>query len=175
MKHMSFMIVVVLAAAFSRLLPHPPNFTPVAALALAGGVYFDRRFALIIPAIALLLSDFVIGIHSLMPFVYGSFVAIAAIGLWVRSRKSIATVAAATLAGSILFFVITNFGVWLLANSSIYPRTLAGLGACYIAALPFFRNTLLGDVVYTGVLFGIFEMATRSVQRTPQESDAHFH
>jgi len=171
MKHLSFMIVVVVAAALSRLLPHPPNFTPIAAIALAGGVYFDRRWALVIPTAALFLSDALIGFHGLMPFVYGSFAAIAAIGIWLRSRKSVAMVAGATLSGSILFFVITNFGVWFLADGTIYPKSLAGLGACYVAALPFFRTSLLGDAVYTAILFGILEVALRMSQRTERAAE----
>jgi len=163
MKRFWFACAMILAAALSRFLPHPPNFTPIAAMALAGGVYLDKRFAFVVPLAALLLSDAIIGFHSLMIFVYGSFVAIGFIGLWLKSHKKPLPVFGAALASSVLFFVVSNFGVWVLADGSIYPRSLAGLVECYVAAIPFFQNTMLGDVVYTGVLFGILELVSKLV------------
>lgn len=157
-----FTITLILLAAFSRLLPHPPNFAPVTALALFGGVYLDRKQTFLIPMVAMLLSDFFLGFHSGMPFVYGSFILMGFIGLWLRSHKGLAAAAGATLAGSVLFFVITNFGVWLIQEAT-YPHSFAGLVECYAAAIPFFRNTLLGDIGYVGVLFGAYELARRFI------------
>ncbi|MEK6650476.1 MAG: DUF6580 family putative transport protein, partial [Bacteroidota bacterium] len=108
MKHLLFGVVVVGIAALSRLLPHPPNVTPLAALALTGALYLDRRFAFILPLAAMLISDLILGVHRIMPFVYVSFAAIAAVGLLLRSRRSVPVVAGATLGGSVLFFVVTN-------------------------------------------------------------------
>ncbi len=153
--------ILILAAAVFRFLPHPPNVTPLAAMALAGGVYLDRRFALIIPLIALAFSDMVIGFHATIPFVYGSFLLIGLFGLWLRSHKSLAATAGATVLGSVLFFVVTNFGVWMTGGGWGYPMTLDGLVACYAAAIPFFRNTLIGDAVSVTVLFGLFEASER--------------
>jgi len=153
--------LLILAAAFSRLIPHPANLAPIAAMALAGGVYLDRRFALIIPLIALALSDAVIGFHPTIPFVYGSFLLIGVMGLWLRTHKRPLPVFGASIAGSVLFFVLTNFGVWLTGGGWSYPRTLAGLVECYAVAIPFFRNTILGDLAWTAVLFGVFELAAR--------------
>jgi hypothetical protein len=162
MKRFWIAVVFILAAAFSRLLPHPPNVAPIAAMALAGGVYFDKRFAVAVPLLALLLSDVFLGFYSLMIFVYGSFLAIGFLGMWLKTRKSPLTVFGAALAGSVLFFVVTNFGVWLLGHS-VYPRSLAGLLECYTLAIPFFRNTLVGDLAYTAVLFGLFEILDRYI------------
>ena len=149
---------LILAAALSRLLPHPDNFTPIAAMALAGGVYLEKRFALIIPLAALVISDFFIGFHNTILFVYGSFVLIGFMGLWLKSHKKFLPVLGTALLSSILFFVITNFGVWLTGGGWFYPRTWQGLVECYVMAVPFFRNTLAGDLVFTGVLFGLFEL-----------------
>jgi hypothetical protein len=155
---------LILAAALSRLLPHPANFTPIAAMALVGGVYFNKRIALVIPLAALVISDIVIGFHNTIFFVYGSFVLIGVIGLWLKSHKKPLPILGATLLGSTLFFVVTNFGVWLTGGGWFYPRTWQGLIECYTLAIPFFRNTIAGDLVYTGVLFGLFEFSQYAVR-----------
>jgi hypothetical protein len=151
---------MILAAAASRLIPHPPNMTSVTAMALFGGAMLaDRRLAFAIPLCALFLSDLVLGFHDQMFLVYGSFALIVCIGLWLQQHRSAATIAGAAIASSLLFFGITNFGVWALDR--MYPHTLAGLIACYTAALPFLRNTLEGDLFYTLVLFGGFALLER--------------
>jgi hypothetical protein len=150
-----FLIVggMILAAAASRLLPHPPNFSPIPAMALLGGACFvQKRWAFLLPMAALFLSDILLGFHRLMPLVYGSFALIVCLGFWLRTRRTAVPIACAALAASVLFFVITNFGVW--AYGTMYPQTMDGLVACYLAAVPFFGNTLLGDAAYTVVLFG---------------------
>lgn len=148
------LIAMILAAALSRLLPHPPNFAPIGALALFGGAQFvDRRVAFLVPLAAMLLSDLCIGLYPHMGWVYGSFALITCLGLWLRSHRRILPIAGASLLASSLFFLITNFGVW--ANSTAtYTKGLAGLVTCYVAAIPFFGNTLLGDGFYVLVLFG---------------------
>jgi hypothetical protein len=157
---------ITFSAAAMRLIPHPPNVTPIAAVALFGGVYFtNKKTALLVPMVAMYLSDLVLGFffyyfgwfHGLMPFVYTSFVVTVCLGFLVRRRLTPLTVGGAALIGSVLFFIVTNFGVWLVNN--LYPKTLAGLLSCYLAAIPFFRNTLAGDAVYTLVLFGSFALA----------------
>ena len=155
---------IILMAALSRLLPHPPNFTPLAAIALAGGVYMNKRLALVIPLAALLLSDAVLGFHRTMIFVYASFVLTGFMGIWLKSHKRPLPVFGAALMSSVLFFIVTNFGVWLMQNGVAYPNSLPGLLECYTAAIPFFRNTVLGDVVYTAVLFGVFETAEYGIR-----------
>lgn len=152
---------IVLAAALARLLPHPPNATPIAAMALFGGVCFrDWRAAFLVPLAAMLVSDVVLGLtlyrgHSLFhsqPVVYACFAAETALGRLVRNRRSVLQVGSAAVAGSILFFIATNFAVW--TSGKMYPLTAAGLVECYTAAIPFFRNTLVGDAVCVSVLFG---------------------
>lgn len=156
------LVGIVVVAAAMRLLPHWPNFTPIAAIALFGGAYFARpRTALAVPLAAMLLSDLVLGLHATMPFVYASFIGIVGLGLLLRQRRTVVTVGAAALAASVGFFAITNFGAW--AVGGLYPHTAAGLAAAFIAALPFYAPTLAGDLVYTAVLFGGFELAQRAL------------
>src|SRR5258708_33090340 len=143
-----------------RLIPPPPNFTPLAAMALFGGAYIsDKRLAFGLPLAALLLSDAVLGFYHGMIWVYGSFALIVCLGLQLQSRRRLLPIAGAALAGSVLFFALTNFGVW--ASGGLYPRTMTGLGACYVAAIPFFKNTIAGDLVYTVLLFGGFAIAEK--------------
>jgi hypothetical protein len=154
--------LLIVAAAASRLLPHPPNVTPVAAMALFGGAAFvDLRLALLVPLGAMVLSDLVLGLHGTLPFVYGALAATALIGRLVRRRRRPAALVAASLTASTLFFLVTNFGVWLVGG--LYPKTAAGLAAAYVAGLPFFRNTLLGDLAFTVLLFGGFALLERMV------------
>lgn len=148
---------LIATAAATRLLPHPPNFAPIAAMALFGGATMtDRRMAFLVPMAAMFMADLFIGLHILMPLVYASFAITVLLGFWLRPRIRPSTILAAALASSILFFLVTNFGVWVLFDS--YPHTWAGLGACYVAAIPYFRNTLAGDLIYSGVLFGGFAL-----------------
>lgn len=155
-----FTFSLILLAVLSRLLPHAPNVAPITALALFSGVYLDKRHAFLIPMAALLVSDFIIGFYAGMEWVYGSFLAIGLIGLWLRKHPGVFSTIGATITGSVLFFVVTNFGVWI-SSPGMYPHTLEGFGMCYMAAIPFFRNTLLGDVAYVGSMFGLFEVVRR--------------
>ncbi len=154
------LVLMILAAAASRLIPHPPNLASITAVALFGGAYLsDKRLAFLIPMAALFLSDLVLGLYAHMEIIYGSFALVVCIGLLLRRKRTPLRVAGATLLGSILFFVITNFGGW--AFGSLYPKTVAGLVTCYVAAIPFFQNTLVGDAFYTAVLFGGLVLAER--------------
>lgn len=149
---------MVFAVVAARWLPHPPNFTPIMALALFGGATFtNKRAAFLVPLAGLFLSDLALGFSSITPMVYGSFALIVALGLWLRTRKSISSVAFAAIASGLLFFIVTNFGVWTLGG--LYPKTLAGLGECYVAAIPFLRNTLVSSFVYSALLFGGWALA----------------
>lgn len=153
-------LTAILIAAALRLVPHPPNFSPIAAMALFGGAYLGRRvLAFVAPIGAMLLSDAVLGFHSGMPYVYGSVALIVLIGWLVAKRISALTIAGAAVASSILFFAVTNFGTW--ATGEMYPPTLAGLEACFVAAIPFFQNTLAGDLFFTALLFGGFALLER--------------
>jgi hypothetical protein len=162
-KRLIVLAGIVVAAALARLLPHPPNVTPIAALALFGGACFaDSNLAYLLPLAAMVLSDIVLGLArygfwklaAIQPVVYACFVATTALGQHIRNRRSPWQVGGAAVAASLLFFVVTNFAVWAIDQGHYYPRTGSGLAACYVAAIPFFRNTLLGDLAFTAILFG---------------------
>lgn len=158
------LLSAILGAVALRLVPHPPNFSPIDAMALFSGAYLGRRvLAFAAPLGALLLSDLVLGFYHGQATVYFSVALIVMIGMVALTRRTPLRIGAAGIAGSVLFFVITNFGMWLF--SGIYPRTLVGLEACYVAAIPFFRNTLAGDLFYTVLLFGGFALAEHFLPR----------
>ncbi|OGE84638.1 MAG: hypothetical protein A3J48_03585 [Candidatus Doudnabacteria bacterium RIFCSPHIGHO2_02_FULL_46_11] len=152
-------LFIFFGAAF-RLIPHPDNFAPIAAIALFGGVYLSKKEALWLPLLAMVLSDIFIGFDSFSSrlTVYGSFMLISLIGLLVRRRKNLATVLGGSVLGSLAFYLITNFAFFYAPI--MYPHNWQGVFQSYINALPFFRNTLLGDLFYVGVLFGAYEFAT---------------
>ena len=153
-------VLIVLAAA-SRLLPHPPNFAPVAAIGLFAGALSGRRVGWLVPLVALLLSDLVLGFYNPIGMLwnYIAFGACLLIGSAVLAkRRTFARVAGAVLASSLVFFALSNFGMWA---SAYYPRTWAGFVACYVAALPFFRNTFTSDVLYSTALFGGYALLAR--------------
>lgn len=144
---------MILVAAATRLIPHPYNFTPITAIALFGGARFaGKQTAWLVPFGALLLSDLWLGLYPQIWVVYGSFALIVGIGFWLRKHRSVTSLAGATLVSSLLFFLLTDLGVWAFAG--LYPKTVQGLTACYVAAIPFFQNSLLGDLLYTAALFG---------------------
>jgi hypothetical protein len=158
----SVILSTIMLLALYRVIPHPPNFSPIAAMALFGGVYFaDRKLAFIIPLFALVVSDLIIGLHDTLPFVYGAFAVTVVVGTWLRDKLSVISVAGAAFATSLLFFMVTNFGAWLF-NPGLYPMTSAGLLQSYIAGIPFYANTLIGDVFFTALLFGGFYLLERN-------------
>jgi len=154
-----FLIIAI--AALLRLLPHPPNIAPIAAMALFGGVYLNKKYALILPLLALFISDLFIGFYGapMMSFVYGSFLLTGCIGIFLKNHKKPAPIFAAALFSSFVFYLVTNFGVWL--TTPLYPKTLSGLLESYIMAIPFFRNTIIGDILYTGVFFSSYEFVLK--------------
>ena len=151
-------IGLLIIAVALRFLPHVPNFVPITALALFAGVYFGGPWAYLLPLLAMISSDIFLGFHSTMYFVYGSLLLTVAIGQVVRRQKNPLTILGGTLAGSILFFIITNFGVW--ATTAWYSRDANGLIQCYYMAIPFFRNSMTGDLFYAIIFFGAYELAS---------------
>ncbi|PCH94060.1 MAG: hypothetical protein COB85_06065 [Bacteroidetes bacterium] len=148
------LVVVVIIAAIFRLIPHPPNFTPIGAMALFGGAYFaNKKLAFLIPMAAMLLSDLFIGFHSGMPAIYLSFGMIVLIGIRISNNVKPKTVIVGALGSSVLFFVVTNFAVWMM-SAGMYSKDFEGLVTCYVAAIPFFQNTVMGDLVFASTLFG---------------------
>ena len=139
-----FLVSLIFFAILSRFLPHPPNFTPIAAIALLSSKGFNNRWVVfLIPIVSLFISDLFIGLHATIPFVYISFILIALLGLYVKKINIFSV-----LLSSTIFFLVSNLGVWLL----YYPISTEGLVQCYTLALPFFLNTVLGDLVYGALL-----------------------
>lgn len=148
-------ILLVIVAISTRLFPHPANFAAVGAVALFSGTYLKKKYALWLPLIIMMVSDVIIGLHNLIFFTWGSFVLMGCIGLWVRKNKNVQNVIFGTVTGSLVFFFVTNFAVW--AFTPFYAKTVQGLTQCFVLALPFFRNSIAGDIFYVGVLYGAYE------------------
>jgi len=166
-KRLITLSAIVGLAALSRLLPHPPNVTPIAAIALFAGAHFcNRKAAFLLPIAAMFLSDLVIGfavyggaLLKSQPVVYFCMLMAGVIGRLIRNNGSALKIASATLGNAVMFYLVTNFAVW--AWGALYPRTCSGLIACYTAAIPFFRNSLIGDITFVAVLFGGFAVLQR--------------
>jgi len=155
-KFIPAFILITLGIA-ARFLPHPANFAPIGAIAIFAGLYLPRKWAIILPLTAMFFSDLFIGFYSLpiMFSVYGSLAAMGLVGLWIRKNKKLSTVLGGAILGSVIFYLITNGAVWAFGNW--YAHSWAGLIQCYYLAIPFFRNSLLGDLFYTGALVGAYE------------------
>ena len=159
-KYNVVIIGMMLAAIAFRIFNHQYqillNFSPVAAIALFGAANFKNRiFGFAVPMLVMFASDCVIGFHNTMFFTYGSFALIAFLGMTVlRNHVSTKRVALSAVASSLIFFIISNFGVWMMGG---YAKSFAGLELCYWNAIPFFGNTLGGDLFFSAVLFGAFE------------------
>lgn len=157
-KYLPAFILIALGMA-ARFLPHPANFAPIGAIAIFSGLYLPRKWALILPLAAMFFSDLFIGFYTwpIMLSVYAGFAIMGVIGLIVRKNKKLRTILGGTILGSLMFYLVTNGAVW--AFGSLYPPTMAGLTQSYYMAIPFFRNSLLGDLFYTGVLVGAYEVS----------------
>lgn len=156
-KYLPAFLLIILGVS-TRLLPHPANFAPIAAIALFAGIYLPKKFAIILPMAAMFVSDLVLGFYlwPVMISVYFSFAITGVIGLAIQKHKKISTLLGGTLLASILFFLVTNWAVW--AFGTMYTHNFNGLMQSYLMALPFFKNTLLGDLFYTGILVGSMEV-----------------
>lgn len=156
-------LVLIALGVGLRLLPHPANFAPIAAIAIFGGAVLPRRIAVWVPLGAMMVSDLFIGFYTMMPVTWACYVLIAlASSRWLR-RPKLARGAALALASSLFFFVVTNCAVWL--TSGMYAHTWAGFIHCYVMALPFFRNTAASDLIYTAALFGALALTTTAYRR----------
>lgn len=154
-------VILILAAGFSRLLKIAPNITAVGAMALFAGSFFqNRKLAFAIPLITLMLTDLILGFHKVMIPVYVCFVFTVFIGTMISNRRNVFNVAIASLTSSTVFFLITNLPFWY-GNS--YPWNFAGAMESYTLALPFFRNSIAGDLAFNAVLFGGLELAKRKI------------
>lgn len=147
-------IGLILLIVFSRLIPHPPNFTPVLAAALfCGTLYMRPSHALVVPLLGMAAGDLVLGFHDQVWAVYLAVALCVGLGRWMLDPPSVLTTLGVGVSGSALFFLLTNFAVWL--QGDFYPLTTAGLLACYVAAIPFFHHTLIATLLFGHALFGL--------------------
>ncbi len=154
-------ISIIFALALFRLMQLVPNLSPVAAMALFAGAKFnDKKLAFIVPFAALLLSDLVLGLHSTMIFVYSAFALTVLAGISLRKHQNIISITLMAIGSSLMFYLVTNAGVWLMYDT--YAPGFAGLMEAYIAGIPFYQNTLLGDLAFTAVLFGGYALIQQS-------------
>lgn len=155
--------------------PLPPNVAPISAMALLSGAVLPRRLTFVVPLAAMLASDLVIGFYSLpvMGAVYASFALTNIIGRRLRDRAHVRRVIGASLLSSIIFFLVTNAAVWIF--QSMYPHTIVGLGQSYLLGLPFFRNTLFGDLAFTGLLFGVYQASVVYLRQRHQVANTPIH
>jgi hypothetical protein len=174
----SYLVIIglIVIAVLSRLLPHPHNFTPLAAIGLFGAAHLKPRWlAFVIPFLAMWISDiFIMNVlysHIYQEprffghiWVYLAFFLVIVAGFGLLKKITWVSVLGASLGASVIFFIVSNFGVWL--SSAMYPNNLAGLISCYVAALPFFPNTIAGDLVYCGLLFGAYALYTKKALQT---------
>ena len=167
LKHKNIiLLILMLLAVLSRLVPHPVNFTPIGALGLFAGAYIIDKKVWLLPVCALLLSDFFMGFYEpiAMLFVYLGFALSTFVGrLLIFKERTFLRLGGAALSSATLFFILSNFGTWL--SGALYPMSLAGLTECFIMAIPFYPNTLLGDLFYVSVLFGLFEGSQAWMQK----------
>lgn len=154
-------VAIITFAILFRLAPLPPNFAPITAIAIFGGAIMPRRWALSLPLVAMLLTDMVLGYHSLIWVTWGSFFVITLMCNKYMKQINTTTVVGSSISASIFFFITTNFAVWV--EGRLYPPTLEGLISSYYNALPFFRNSLVSSLVFTSVLVGAYALVYRYV------------
>lgn len=168
-------VLIIFGAVILRLVPHMPNFAPITALGLFGGAYLSKRFAIIIPLAAMIISDYLLlyispynidfskiqpvsaMFHTTTLYVWVSFIVSSLIGIYLRKHRRPKYILGACLVASLQFFLITNFGVWA---GGMYSRGLDGLLESYLMGLPFYQWTVLGDLFYTGIFFGAYALAS---------------
>lgn len=156
-------ISLIIIGILLRFIPHTANFTPVAAIAIFAGVYLNKKQALIVPLLLMVLSDIFLGMHNVVIFTWGSFVLVTLLGVWAKNHKTFKAVTSTSIVSSVLFYLITNFGVWIMGW---YPQTAKGLLDCYILGLPFLRTFTVATLVYVAVFFGVYELIAHSVRDT---------
>jgi len=154
---------LIIIGILLRFLPHAPNFTPVAAIALFSGAYLNKKYAFSVPLVIMVLSDLVIGLHNVVLFTWGGFILTTFVGRYLKKKKNILGITVTSLASSLLFYLISNFGVWLVGW---YPHNLKGLLDCYILALPFLRNFTLSTLLYSALFFGLYELSKNFVRES---------
>ena len=161
--------LIIILVAILRLIPHPPNFTPIIAMGLFSGCYVkNRSIALVVPISAMFISDIFLGLHLTIYWVYGSLLLVTILGRVLVRDVNFKNCMISAFSGAVVFFIVTNFGVWF--SSSFYPNTFSGILACYTMALPFFSNTLLSSFIYSGIMFGGYELIFANATKVASDS-----
>ena len=154
-------ISIIFLVSLTRIFPHPPNFTPILALAIFGGAYLPNRItAISLPIISMFISDLIIGFHSQIFSIYATIILLSILGHLMKT-KNFKNFAITGFTGSLIFFIITNFSVWL--GGSLYPLTIDGIIQCYIMAIPFFHNTLISTMLFLTILFFGYTFAEKKI------------
>jgi hypothetical protein len=163
---------IIFIGALLRVIPHAANFAPIGALALFGGVYLNKKWAIAAPLLAMVISDYFIGFDSISQrlVIYGAFVLIGLVGILIRRRKNALTIAAGSLTASVIFFLVTNC-VFLYSPDGLYGHTWSQQILSYTNALPFFRPTILSDLLYTTLFFGSYELVKAWKERRTHVTD----
>jgi hypothetical protein len=158
------LILLPIIGIISRITPHLPNATAVGALALFSGARYGLKKAFFITLVTMLATDIFLGLHTTMWATYGVFFVTILLGNVFLKKRNVLRVCGVTLFSSFLFYFVTNFAVWA-SPQFMYPKTLHGLIECYVMGLPFFRNTVAGDLMYSGMFFGGYEFVMSLVSR----------
>lgn len=187
-QHKYIILAIIVSAVVMRLVPHIPNFAPLAAGAMFAAAFLPKKYILIVPLVAAIVSDYlllyispfadpVFNFSQVQPlsalfngttaYVWGSFMLCGLLGLFLRKKQNPLRVVSVSMASSIQFFLITNFGVWA---AGAYSRDFSGLIASYAAGLPFLRWTMLGDLFYAVCFFGIYAFVAKQVEQRMQST-----
>ncbi len=155
-------VILILFGILCRFIPGAPNFTPVGAIALFSGTYLNRKASFCVPLLIMVISDIFLGLHRLVFFTWGSFILINLLGGYLKRHKKIRTIILASFVASLIFYLLTNFGVWL---EGWYGFSFKGLITSYLLALPFWRNFFVSTLFYSAILFGVFELFAFYIKR----------
>lgn len=153
-KHTLLAVSLVIIGVALRVTPHTANFAPVGAIALFAGAVMSFRTALWLPVAIMVLSDLIIGLHPTVAFTWGGFLLVALFGTVLQNRRNLVRVPLGAIGASLIFFIVSNFGVWL--EGKLYAATWQGLADCYVMALPFLRTSLVADMAFSIVIFGLY-------------------
>ena len=151
-------LLFTILIAVTRLAPHPPNFTPLLSISIFCGLIFKNKLSFCIPLFAMIISDLWLGFHNVLFFVYMPLLIVFAIGYKFKSALNFKNIAILSLSSSIIFFIVSNFGVWIVG----YPKTISGFIACYVAAIPFFHNTLISTLMYSSIFLFVVGYLTNN-------------
>jgi len=164
-------VALTLLSALGRLLPHAPNVTPLGASSLFAGARVNGWMAYLLPILVMAITDPMVGGYTRStPLIYLSFLISVWLGRRVSSSHSALRIGGACLLSSLQFFVLSNFATWMFGT--MYAKSLAGLATCFVAAVPFFAYTVLGDLFFTAAIFGLYELLTRTVAQSERTAHA---